>query len=606
LAQAMNKLGARSNSGEGGEDPARYGTDKSSKIKQVASARFGVTAEYLVDAEVLQIKIAQGAKPGEGGQLPGHKVNAMIARLRHARPGIGLISPPPHHDIYSIEDLAQLIYDLKEVNPTALVSVKLVAHAGVGTIAAGVAKAYADLITISGHDGGTGASPLTSIHYAGIPWELGLAEAHETLRRNGLRDRVRLQTDGGLKTGLDVIKAAILGAESFGFGTAPMIAMGCKYLRICHLNTCATGVATQLDVLRKRHFVGTVEKVTRYFHFVAEDVRERLAQLGVRRLEDLVGRTDLLRKRDDLVGRHRRIDLAPLLAAADSVDAGARVCAGARNVPRDPGSLAARIAADTHFAVEHGRGGEFRYDVRNTDRAIGARLSGEVARRHGDLGMSDAPILLKLNGSAGQSLGAWNAGGVHIELEGEANDGVGKGMAGGRIALRPPKDAGFIARDAVIIGNTCLYGATGGELYAAGRAGERFAVRNSGALAVVEGTGDHCCEYMTGGIVVVLGPTGLNFGAGMTGGFAYVLDTERDFVDRYNHELIDILRISLEGMENHLQHLRRLITAHVDATDSIWAAHILERFRDFLSKFWLVKPKAAGIDTLIDELKRAA
>ena len=606
LALAMNRLGARSNSGEGGEDPARYGTDKKSKIKQVASARFGVTAEYLVDAEVLQIKIAQGAKPGEGGQLPGHKVNDLIARLRRARPGIGLISPPPHHDIYSIEDLAQLIFDLKEVNPDALVSVKLVAHAGVGTIAAGVAKAYADLITISGHDGGTGASPLSSIHYAGVPWELGLAEAHETLRRNGLRDRVRLQTDGGLKTGLDVIKAAILGAESFGFGTAPMIAMGCKYLRICHLNTCATGVATQLDVLRKRHFVGTAEKVIRYFRFVAEDVRERLAALGVRRLEDLVGRTDLLRARGDLEGKARRVDLAPLLNAAAVFDDGAQVCSGARNAPRDPGTLAARISLDTSFAVEHKRGGEFRYAVRNTDRSLGARLCGDVARRHGDLGMSDAPITLKLSGSAGQSLGAWNVGGVHIVLEGEANDGVGKGMTAGKIVLHPPKDAGFRARDAVIIGNTCLYGATGGELYAAGRAGERFAVRNSGALAVVEGAGDHCCEYMTGGIVVVLGSTGLNFGAGMTGGFAYVLDTERDFVDRYNHELIDILRISLEGMENHMQHLRRLIAAHVEETNSEWGAHILERFRDFLSKFWLVKPKAAGLDTLIDELKRAA
>jgi len=606
LALAMNRLGARSNSGEGGEDPVRYGSDKSSRIKQVASARFGVTAEYLNDADVLQIKIAQGAKPGEGGQLPGHKVNELIARLRRARPGIGLISPPPHHDIYSIEDLAQLIYDLKEVNPDALVSVKLVAHAGIGTIAAGVAKAYADLITISGHDGGTGASPLSSIHYAGVPWELGLAEAHETLRRNGLRDRVRLQTDGGLKTGLDVIKAAILGAESFGFGTAPMIAMGCKYLRICHLNTCATGVATQLDVLRKQHFIGTAEKVMRYFRFVAEDVRWRLAQLGVRRLEDLVGRTDLLQQRTDLAGKHRRIDLSPLLNAADSLDAGARICSGARNVPRDPGTLAARIAADTRFAIEHKRGGEFRYAVRNTDRSLGARLSGDVARLHGDLGMSDAPITLRLTGSAGQSLGAWNVGGVHIVVEGEANDGVGKGMTAGRIVLHPPADAGYIARDAVIIGNTCLYGATGGELYAAGRAGERFAVRNSGALAVVEGAGDHCCEYMTGGIVVVLGPTGLNFGAGMTGGFAYVLDTGRDFVDRYNHELIDILRISLEGMENHMQHLRGLVAMHVAETGSVWGTQILDHFRDFLSKFWLVKPKAAGLDTLIDELRRAA
>jgi glutamate synthase (NADPH/NADH) large chain len=606
LAQAMNRLGARSNSGEGGEDPARYRTDKMSKIKQVASARFGVTAEYLVNAEVLQIKIAQGAKPGEGGQLPGHKVNELIARLRYARPGIGLISPPPHHDIYSIEDLAQLIFDLKEVNPEALVSVKLVAHAGVGTIAAGVVKAYADLITISGHDGGTGASPLTSIRYAGVPWELGLAEAHETLRRNGLRERVRLQTDGGLKTGLDVIKAAILGAESFGFGTAPMIAMGCKYLRICHLNTCATGVATQLDVLRKKHFVGTAEKVMRYFRFVADDVRAHLARLGVRRLEDLVGRVDLLQPRADVDGKHRRIDLAPLLNAAGLVDDSAQVCSGARNVPRDPGTLAAKIGEDTRFAVEHKRGGEFRYAVRNTDRSLGARLSGVVARHHGDHGMDDKPVTLRLSGSAGQSLGAWNAGGVHIVLEGEANDGVGKGMTGGRIVVHPPKDAGFVARDAVIVGNTCLYGATGGELYAAGCAGERFAVRNSGALAVVEGSGDHTCEYMTGGIVVVLGRTGINFGAGMTGGFGYVLDTERDFVDRYNHELIDIQRISPEGMENHLQHLAGLIAAHVAATGSVWGAQIQDHFRDLLGKFWLVKPKAASVDSLIDELRRAA
>jgi len=606
LAQAMNRLGARSNSGEGGEDPARYCTDKMSKIKQVASARFGVTPEYLVNAEVLQIKVAQGAKPGEGGQLPGHKVNELIARLRYARPGIGLISPPPHHDIYSIEDLAQLIFDLKEVNPDALVSVKLVAHAGVGTIAAGVVKAYADLITISGHDGGTGASPLSSIHYAGVPWELGLAEAHETLRRNGLRERVRLQTDGGLKTGLDVVKAAILGAESFGFGTGPMIAMGCKFLRICHLNTCATGVATQLDVLRKNHFVGTAERVMNYFRFIAEDVRAHLARLGVRRLEDLVGRVDLVRKRGDLDGKHARIDVAPLLNAAGFVDGDAQVCAGSRNVPRDPGALAARIAEDTRFAVEYKHGGEFRYAVRNTDRSLGARLSGEVARRHGDRGMEAHPIVLRLSGSAGQSLGAWNAGGVHIVLEGEANDGVGKGMAGGRIVVHPPKDAGFVARDAVILGNTCLYGATGGELYAAGGSGERFAVRNSGALAVVEGSGDHTCEYMTGGIVVVLGRTGLNFGAGMTGGFAYVLDTERDFVDRYNHELIDIQRISPEGMENHLQHLSGLIAAHVSATGSVWGAEIQSHFRDLLQKFWLVKPKAASVDSLIEALRRAA
>jgi glutamate synthase (NADPH/NADH) large chain len=426
------------------------------------------------------------------------------------------------------------------------------------------------------------------------------------LRRNGLRGRVRLQADGGLKTGLDVIKAAILGAESFGFGTAPMIAMGCKYLRICHLNTCATGVATQLEVLRKQHFTGDAEKVMRYFRFVAEDVRGWLARLGVRRLEDLVGRVDLLQQRGDLDARRARIDLGPLLNAAGYATGSDRVCSGARNAPRDPATLAARIAADTRRAVAGGLGGEFRYAVHNTDRSLGARLSGEVARRWGDHGMDECPITLRLTGSAGQSLGAWNVGGVHIVLEGEANDGVGKGMAGGRIVVHPPRDAAFDARDAAIIGNTCLYGATGGELFAAGRAGERFAVRNSGALAVIEGAGDHCCEYMTGGIVVVLGPTGINFGAGMTGGFAYVLDTAREFVDRYNHELIDIHRISPEGMENHLQHLRRLIAAHAEATGSTWGAYVLERFRDLLGKFWLVKPKAASIDSLADELRRAA
>ncbi|MDE3072292.1 MAG: alpha-hydroxy-acid oxidizing protein, partial [Pseudomonadota bacterium] len=545
-------------------------------------------------------------KPGEGGQLPGHKVDATIARLRYAKPGIGLISPPPHHDIYSIEDLAQLIHDLKEVNPAALISVKLVSHAGVGTVAAGVVKAGADLITISGHDGGTGASPLSSIKYAGAPWELGLAETQQTLRRNDLRGRVRLQTDGGLKTGLDVIKAAMLGAESFGFGTGPMVALGCKYLRICHLNNCATGVATQHPVLRKEHFVGLPEMVMNYFRFVAEDVRGHLARLGVRSLGEIVGRSDLLQQLEGSTPVQHRLDLTPLIHGQGL---GADVdfaCTLARNPMRDPAALAARISADADEAVVRGLGGTFAYAVANTDRAIGARLSGDVARVHGDHGMDANPITLKLVGAAGQSLGAWNAGGVHIELTGEANDGVGKGMAGGRIIVRPPADSPFASQDASIIGNTCLYGATDGELFAAGRAGERFAVRNSGALAVVEGAGDHCCEYMTGGVVAVLGKVGLNFGAGMTGGFAYVLDLERDFVDCYNHELVDILRISPEGMENYMQHLRNLVMRHVEYTGSEWGRQILRDFRGLQYKFWLVKPKAASLAALAEELRSAA
>ena len=606
LAIAMNRLGCRSNSGEGGEDPARYGTEKMSKIKQVASGRFGVTPEYLINAEVLQIKIAQGAKPGEGGQLPGHKVNELIARLRHAKPGIGLISPPPHHDIYSIEDLAELIFDLKQINPEALVSVKLVSHAGVGTIAAGVVKAHADLITISGYDGGTGASPMSSIKYAGTPWELGLSEAQQVLRANGLRHKVRLQTDGGLKTGLDVVKAAILGAESFGFGTAPMVALGCKYLRICHLNNCATGVATQDARLREQHFVGLPEMVMAYFRFVVQETREWMALLGVRRMEDLIGRTDLLRVLDGGTDKQRGLDLSPLLAAGDAPDDAPRFCTEAHNRPHDRAELAARMRVDVSRAISQKRGGTFRYAVRNFDRAIGAAVSGDIARAHGDHGMDDAPITLELSGVAGQSFGAWNAGGLHLVLDGDANDYVGKGMAGGKIVLRPPAGARYATVDTPIMGNTCLYGATGGELYAAGRAGERFAVRNSGAVAVIEGAGDHCCEYMTCGVVTVLGRTGVNFGAGFTGGFAYVLDLDRDFVDRINHELIDIHRLSPEGMDSQLQHLRQQIERHVQETGSVWAGQLLEDFRDYVGKFWVVKPRAASLDSLIDALRRAA
>jgi glutamate synthase (NADPH/NADH) large chain len=606
LAIAMNRLGGRSNSGEGGEDPARYGTEKNSKIKQVASGRFGVTPEYLTNAEVLQIKISQGAKPGEGGQLPGHKVNEMIAQLRFARAGVGLISPPPHHDIYSIEDLAQLIFDLKQVNPTALVSVKLVAEPGVGTVAAGVAKAYADLITICGYDGGTGASPLSSIKYAGTPWELGLAETHQTLRANDMRHRVRVQTDGGLKTGVDVIKAAIIGAESFGFGTAPMVALGCKYLRICHLNNCATGIATQHQVLRSKYFLGLPEMVMHYFRFVAQECRELMASLGVRRMEDLIGRTEYLEILPGETSKQRKLDLRPLLSDAGLVSDRSHICTQPSNAPFDKGELAERMLADMLPAITRQTGGEWHYEVKNFNRSIGARLSGEIARHWGNYGMAEAPLVVHLSGSIGQSFGAWNAGGLHLYLEGDANDYVAKGMAGGRVVLKPPRTAGYLARSTIIMGNTCLYGATGGQLFAAGQAGERFAVRNSGAIAVVEGTGDHCCEYMTGGVVCVLGRTGLNFGAGFTGGFAYVLDQDRSFVDRYNHELIDILRLTNEAMLNNVQHLQELIRMHVTETGSVWGDEILNDLRSYIGHFWLVKPKAASIDSLIENLRRAA
>ncbi len=601
LAEAMNLLGARSNSGEGGEDPSRFNTLKVSKIKQIASGRFGVTPHYLVNAEVLQIKVAQGAKPGEGGQLPGHKVDINIARQRYSVPGVTLISPPPHHDIYSIEDLSQLIYDLKQVNPQALVSVKLVSEPGVGTIAAGVAKAYADLITISGYDGGTAASPLASVKYAGSPWELGLSETQQVLCANDLRGKIRLQADGGLKTGLDIIKAAILGAESFGFGTAPMIAMGCKYLRICHLNTCAMGVATQNHELRQHHFIGKVEMVMNYFKFVAEETREWMASLGVNKLEDLIGRTDLLEIIEGTTERHAQLDLAPLLKTVDD-ESKPKFCIEARNEPYDKGELAEKMVAATLSSIERKSGGSFEFEVKNIDRSIGARLSGEIAQRHGNLGMSDTPITIKMKGSAGQSLGVWNAGGLHLELEGDANDYVGKGMAGGRIVINQACGTTFKSNESTIIGNTCLYGATGGSLLAAGLAGERFGVRNSGAHAIVEGIGDHGCEYMTGGVITVLGDTGLNFGAGMTGGFAYVLDRDNRFVDRYNHELIDIGRINSGEMEAHRHYLKSKIEEFVQATCSDWGQYLLDNFADMSGKFWLVKPKAASIDSLLETL----
>ncbi|GEK48277.1 glutamate synthase large subunit [Bisbaumannia pacifica] len=604
LAQAMNESGGRSNSGEGGEDPARYGTIRSSKIKQIASGRFGVTPAYLVNAEVLQIKVAQGAKPGEGGQLPGGKVNELIARLRYSVPGVTLISPPPHHDIYSIEDLAQLIFDLKQVNPDAQVSVKLVSEPGIGTIATGVAKAYADLITVSGYDGGTAASPITSIKHAGSPWELGLPEVHQALRINGLRDKIRLQTDGGLKTGLDVVKAAILGAESFGFGTAPMVALGCKYLRICHLNNCATGVATQHQYLRDEHFRGTVDMVKHYFRFIAEEVRELMALLGVRRLTDLIGRTDLLEVLEGETASQRKLDLAPLLAN-DFVPAEApQFCAVERNVPHDPGAKNQEVLAALQQAIAEKSGGEFRFAITNCDRSVPAAASGAIAKRYGEAGLEEAPIKVRFEGVAGQSFGVWNARGLNLYLEGDANDYVGKGMNGGQIVIVPPRASRFESHQTAIIGNTCLYGATGGKLFAAGTAGERFAVRNSGAHAVIEGAGDHCCEYMTGGLVAVLGETGVNFGAGMTGGFAYVLDEDRTFVDKYNHELVEIHRVNTEAMEAYRRHLREIIEEYVAETGSERGKAILEDFSDFVRHFWLVKPKAASLGSLLAESRR--
>jgi len=596
LAIAMNRLGGYSNSGEGGEDPARFGTEKVSRIKQVASGRFGVTPAYLVNAEVLQIKMAQGAKPGEGGQLPGHKVTPQIAQLRYSIPGVTLISPPPHHDIYSIEDLAQLIFDLKQVNPEAQVSVKLVAEPGVGTIATGVAKAYADLITISGYDGGTGASPLTSVKYAGSPWEIGLAEAQQALVANGLRHKVRLQVDGGLKTGLDIVKAAILGAESFGFGTAPLIALGCKYLRICHLNNCATGVATQDETLRRKYFQGLPEMAMNYFAFVVRETREIMAELGVSRLVDLIGRTDLLEEMSGNTAKQRRLKLADITAQVEPSAATGRYH-GEWNVPVDPGKLNLQIAEEHGEAVTEMRGSTGNYSIRNTDRSVGARLSGLIARLHGNIGLEHAPIHLTFTGTAGQSFGVWNAGGLNMVLTGDANDYVGKGMAGGKLVIRPPAGVSYPSHEAAIIGNTCLYGATGGRLYAAGRAGERFAVRNSGAKAVVEGIGDNGCEYMTGGVVTILGRTGVNFGAGMTGGFAYVLDEDGRLENRTNHELVEL--VELQGKELLLEHLRGIVSRHFSETGSRRAEQILTEFDNYGPMFRLVKPITSDLATLL-------
>ncbi|CAH7047138.1 glutamate synthase subunit GltB [Vibrio chagasii] len=603
LAMAMNRLGGYSNSGEGGEDPRRFGTDRNSRIKQIASGRFGVTPHYLTNADVLQIKVAQGAKPGEGGQLPGHKVTAEIAKLRYSVQGVTLISPPPHHDIYSIEDLAQLIFDLKQVNPKALVSVKLVSEPGVGTIATGVAKAYADLITISGYDGGTAASPLTSVKYAGCPWELGLAETQQALVANGLRHKIRLQVDGGLKTGLDVIKGAILGAESFGFGTAPMVAMGCKFLRICHLNNCATGVATQDETLRREYFKGLPDMVVNYFTGLADEVRQHLADLGVEKLTDLIGRTDLLEAVEGLTAKQSKLDLSSILEAPVSPE-GHPLYWTEPNAPFDKAQLNQQILDDALDAIEKRQPTSLYYNVINTDRSIGARISGEIAKRYGNQGMAGSPIKLYLDGTAGQSFAVWNAGGVELYLTGDANDYVGKGMAGGKVVIKPHQGTAFTCNEATIIGNTCLYGATGGKLFAAGTAGERFGVRNSGTVAVIEGAGDNACEYMTGGIVAILGATGVNFGAGMTGGFAYVMDKNEDFQGRVNNESVEAL--SLSDLYIHQEHLRGLIAEHLEETGSVHAEAILANFDEWIPKFYLVKPKTADLNTLLGHQSRSS
>lgn len=603
LAIAMNRLGGFSNSGEGGEDERRYGTVKNSRIKQIASGRFGVTPHYLVNADVLQIKVAQGAKPGEGGQLPGDKVTPLIAKLRFSVPGVTLISPPPHHDIYSIEDLAQLIFDLKQVNPKAIISVKLVSGPGVGTIASGVAKAYADFITISGYDGGTGASPLTSVKYAGCPWELGLAEAHQSLVTNGLRHKVRLQVDGGLKTGIDIVKAAILGAESFGFGTAPMVTLGCKFLRICHLNNCATGVATQDEVLREQFFKGLPDQVMNYFKFIAQDVREILARLGVESLTAIIGRTDLLVALPGITAKQQKLDLRPIIAPVVAGDDTA-LHQTTSNEPFDKGELNQRLLALAEDAIAHSTGGEYRLNIQNTDRSVGAALSGEIARHHGDQGMAASPIKVSFSGTAGQSFGVWNAGGLEMTLTGDANDYVGKGMAGGKLTIKPPKGVEYLSHKTMIMGNTCLYGATGGKLYGCGRAGERFAVRNSGCQAVIEGTGDHACEYMTGGIVTILGQVGVNFGAGMTGGFAYVLDEQDDLAIRLNNESIEMLAI--DKLNIHQEHLRGIINQHLDETGSLRAEEILANFSTYAPMFKLIKPKAVDVKTLLGHRSRSS
>ncbi|MDF1825881.1 MAG: glutamate synthase large subunit [Verrucomicrobiales bacterium] len=595
LAIAMNRIGGKSDSGEGGEDPRRFkpypnGDWGNSKIKQIASGRFGVSAEYLMSAEEIEIKMAQGAKPGEGGQLPGHKVNGLIAKLRNTQPGVTLISPPPHHDIYSIEDLAQLIHDLKELNPVAKVTVKLVAETGVGTIAAGVAKANADVILVSGHDGGTGASPLSSIKHAGLPWEIGIAETQQVLMLNGLRDRVTLRTDGGLRTGMDIIHAAILGAEEYNFGTIALIAMGCVYVRRCHLNNCPVGVATQ-DPKYRAKFKGEVDHVVNFFNAVSQEVREHMATLGVRTLDELIGHTKYMRQRK--VKDHPKanlIDLSRLLTdVGTEVGEIPRIAMQDRNDGNHAVPLDDQIIADLGDKVAKKESVSLSYEVKNTHRNVGTKLAGVVAKLHGDHGLPEGTLDIQLSGSAGQSFATFICGGIRLTLTGEANDYVGKGMAGGEIRIKPNADRAFVASENSILGNTVMYGASGGHLFANGRGGERFCVRNSGGTAVVEGIGDHGCEYMTNGTVVVLGPTGKNFGAGMSGGEAYILDEDGRFEKLYNPEMVEIVRLDEDGVL--AASLKKLVEAHAEATGSEKALELLADWSGALAKIWRVQPK---------------
>jgi glutamate synthase (NADPH/NADH) large chain len=592
LAIAMNRIGGKSNTGEGGEDSERYTPDltgdiRRSAIKQVASGRFGVTTEYLVNSDMLQIKMAQGSKPGEGGQLPGHKVSEDIAKVRYSTPGVGLISPPPHHDIYSIEDLAQLIHDLKNANPQAMVSVKLVAAEGVGTIAAGVAKAKADHITISGHDGGTGASPLSSIKYAGLPWELGIAEAQQVLVENDLRGRIVLQTDGQMKTGRDVVMAALLGAEDFAFSTAPLVATGCIMMRVCHLNTCPVGIATQDPELRKR-FTGTPEHVVNFFFFVAEEIRQLMAELGFRTFEEMVGRSDKLVAREGI--EHWKASGVDLSAILYRPRAGEDVAIhhAEEQDHHLHDSMDNELIERCERALDNKEQVRFSTWIENTRRTVGGRLSGEVARRYGEEGLPDGTIRIDFEGVAGQSFGAWLTRGITFDLQGATNDYVGKGLSGGRIAVYPSENVAYDPEKSIVVGNVALYGATAGEAYFRGFAGERFAVRNSGAETVVEGVGEHGCEYMTGGVVVVLGPTGRNFAAGMSGGIAYVLDEEDRFEKLYNPEMVDLEAVD---SEESISHLRGLIERHLHWTGSTAAERVLDNWEEMLPKFVKVMPK---------------
>ena len=577
LAIAMNRLGGKSNTGEGGEDPTRFtpmadGDSKRSAIKQVASGRFGVTIWYLANADEIQIKIVQGAKPGEGGELPGDKVDDYIAKIRHSTPGVGLISPPPHHDIYSIEDMAQLIHDLKNANRDARISVKLGSEIGVGTIAAGVTKAKADHLVIAGHDGGTGASPLTSIKHAGLPWELGLAETHQTLVMNNLRSRVVLQTDGQIKTGRDVVIAALLGAEEFGFATAPLVTLGCIMMRKCHLNTCPVGIATQDPELRAK-FAGKPESVVNYFFMLAEEVRQIMSQLGFTRLQDMIGQTQYLDSEQAVAHwKSKGLDLSGILQKAPIIYEGTEIyCTQSQDHGLDA-ALDNTLIALAQPALETGAKVQIEHEILNINRVVGTMLSHEVAKATLGNMLPDDTISIRLHGSAGQSVGAFLAKGITIEIEGDANDFVGKGLSGGKLVIYPPKEATFAAEDNILLGNVVLYGATSGEAYFRGIAAERFCVRNSGATAVVEGVGDHGCEYMTGGTVVILGKTGRNFGAGMSGGVAYVLDTQGDFHRQCNLETFELEQLSPADEDD----VRILIEKHQRLTGSTVAARLLK------------------------------